>query len=368
MTPRAVEWTSVRRVLCARLDTLGDVLMTTPALRAVREHAPDSEVTLLTSRSGADIARFVPVIDDVIVYDAPWLKAAAPRLDSADDLAMIAELRARDFDAAIVFTVFSQSALPSAMLCYLAGIPLRLAYARENPYQLLSTWVPDPEPASGIRHEVERQLALVAAVGYHTSNTALAVRVPADARRRVQALLSAHGLSDGEPWLLLHPGATASSRRYPADRFGEVARTLAREMGAVILVTGDASERALADEVCRSAGPAANSLAGQLALDELAALVEAAPLLITNNTGPAHIAAAVGTPVVDVYALTNPQHTPWQVPSRVLSHDVPCRNCFKSVCPAGHNDCLRGIPAADVARAARDLLAETRYSARRRLA
>ena len=106
----------------------------------------------------------------------------------------------------------------------------------------------------------------------------------------------------------------------------------------------------------RMAQPA-RSLAGELVLAELAALVREADLLVTNNTGPAHIAAAVGTPVVDLYALTNPQHTPWQVRSRVLFHDVPCRYCYKSECPAGHHDCLRGVPPETVAAAACELLA-----------
>src|SRR5205085_708073 len=105
------------------------------------------------------------------------------------------------------------------------------------------------------------------------------------------------------------------------------------------------------------AGAGACSLAGRLGLPQLAATIELAPLLISNNTGPVHIAAALGTPVVDLYALTNPQHTPWQVPSRVLSHDVPCRNCYKSVCPLGHHDCLRGVPPEAVVTAARELLA-----------
>jgi len=95
-----------------------------------------------------------------------------------------------------------------------------------------------------------------------------------------------------------------------------------------------------------------------LNLAELAALLKRAPLLISNNTGPVHVASAVGTPVVDLYALTNPQHTPWGVPCRVLSHDVPCRNCFKSICPEGHNDCLRKVPPADVVRAALELLGD----------
>ena len=91
-------------------------------------------------------------------------------------------------------------------------------------------------------------------------------------------------------------------------------------------------------------------------LGELAALLSLAPVLITNNTGPAHVAAATGTPVVDLYALTNPQHTPWAVPSRVLFHDVPCKYCYKSVCPTGHHDCLRRVPPEAVAQAARELL------------
>ncbi|MDQ5852190.1 MAG: glycosyltransferase family 9 protein, partial [Chloroflexota bacterium] len=101
------------------------------------------------------------------------------------------------------------------------------------------------------------------------------------------------------------------------------------------------------------------SLAGKLSLPELAALIEQAPLLLSNNTGPVHIAAAVGTPVVDLYALTNPQHIPWMVPQRVLFHDVPCKYCYKSVCPEGHHNCLRLVTPQSVVQAVRALLDET---------
>jgi ADP-heptose:LPS heptosyltransferase len=103
-------------------------------------------------------------------------------------------------------------------------------------------------------------------------------------------------------------------------------------------------------------GASSHSLAGQLDLGALCALIALAPVLITNNTGPAHIAAAVGTPVVDLYALTNPQHTPWGVESRVLNRDVPCKYCYKSACPAGHHDCLR-VPPEEVVSATLELLA-----------
>jgi ADP-heptose:LPS heptosyltransferase len=107
------------------------------------------------------------------------------------------------------------------------------------------------------------------------------------------------------------------------------------------------------------------SLAGRLGVDGLTALLSFAPLLISNNTGPVHIAAALGTPVVDLYALTNPQHTPWRVANRVLSFDVPCKYCYKSICPEGHNDCLRRIAPSAVVQAALDLYRETRQGALR---
>jgi lipopolysaccharide heptosyltransferase II len=357
MTHPAAAWASTRRLLCIRLDSMGDVLMTTPAIRALKESGRDRHITLLTSPSGAAVAALVPHVDDVVPYDAPWLKATRARLSAADDRGVIETLRDGRFDGAVIFTVFSQSALPAAMLCHLADIPLRLAHARENPYQLLTTWVPDPEPAQGIRHEVERQLALVAEVGSHPSDTRLVLRVPAAARAGADALLTGVGIGPLDPWLVLHPGASAASRRYPSDRFARAVRAICTSRPHRVLVTGDANESVLVADVCARVGKCAVDLAGRLDFAALAALIAAAPLLITNNTGPAHIAAAVGTPVVDLYALTNPQHTPWQVASRVLSHDVPCRNCFKSVCPYGHNACLRGVEPDELTRAALELLA-----------
>ncbi|MBO0700981.1 MAG: glycosyltransferase family 9 protein, partial [Zavarzinella sp.] len=159
---------------------------------------------------------------------------------------------------------------------------------------------------------------------------------------------------------VMHVGASAASRRYPAGLFAAAAPDLAED-GVRLVFTGSAAEEELVELVRAGMGGFSHSLAGELTLAELAALLRRAPLLISNNTGPVHVACAVGTPVVDLYALTNPQHTPWGVPCRVLSHDVPCRNCYKSVCPEGHNDCLRRIPPAAVVQAALELLADRTY-------
>ena len=352
-------WDHAESVLCVRLDNMGDVLMTTPAIRAVKEARPGRRVTLLASPAGAEVAALAPEIDEVIAYDAPWMKATAPRADSRPEYDMAGRLRDAGFDAAVIFTVYSQNPLPAAFLCYLADIPLRLAHCRENPYQLLTDWAPDPEPDRTLRHEVRRQLDLVAMIGCRTENERLSLRVPDASRRRVLRLLGGLRLNPERPWVVIHPGASAPSRRYPKESYAQVARRLTADYGWQVLFTGSESERGLVQDIRGAMGAPSYSLAGRLGLGDLAALLSLAPLLIANNTGPVHIAAAVGTPVVDLYALTNPQHTPWGVPCRVLSHDVPCKFCYKSVCPEGHHDCLRLVPPDAVVAAARALCAET---------
>lgn len=349
-------WHEHRELLCVRLDSIGDVLMTTPAIRALREQCPDRRITLLTSSAGAKAAELVPEIDRTIVYDAPWMKPEPADLSSRADCAMVERLRAGRFDAAAIFTTFTQSPLPAALTCHLAGVPARLAHCREKPYHLLTDWVPEREPENGIRHEVQRHLDLVSTVGASTTRTGLSLRVPPEAAAGALAALHDAGHDPDEPWLVVHPGSTASSRRYPPELYAEAMRALTGRTGHRVVVTGDPTERQLAEGLAADLGAAAISLAGRLSFAQLCGLIAASPLLVCNNSGPAHVAAAVGTPTVALYALTNPQHTPWQVASRVLHHDVPCRWCFMSVCPEGHHACLRLVPPADVAAAAAELL------------
>jgi lipopolysaccharide heptosyltransferase II len=344
----------VRRILCIRPDNLGDVLMTTPAIHALKHAYPGRHLTLLASGSGAQAARFIDDIDDVIEYHAPWVKHDKP-IDAAADLAMRERLESLGFDAAVIFSVYSQNPLPAAMLCHLSNIPRRLAHCRENPYGLLTDWVVECEPQQGTRHEVERQLALVASVGAHASDTRMRFDLRAADEASLQRKLAERGIDIDAPYFVMHPGATAASRRYPPERFAQAGRELATRTGWPVLVTGSSSEAALCESV--SAGDARIvDLAGELQLGELAALIKQARVLISNNSGPVHIASALGAPVVDLYALTNPQHMPWQTTHRVLYHDVPCRWCYRSVCPEGHHLCLLGVSVDEVVDAALSLL------------
>lgn len=241
-------WSRAESILFVRLDTIGDVLMTTPAMRAFKQREAGAagglgcgsgggldgspgrsgrrspggsgrglrtSITLLTSPVGAEVARFIPEIDHVIVYEAPWMKATPPRDGSRAETDLLSLLKQRRFDAAVIPTVYSQNPLPSALLCYLAEIPLRAAHCRENPYQLLTHWIKDPEPETLVRHEVQRQLDLAAALGAATERRTLSFLVPPEAREEAARLLHTARIDVAQPWVLAHPGATAPSRRYP---------------------------------------------------------------------------------------------------------------------------------------------------------
>ncbi|HVU68720.1 MAG TPA: glycosyltransferase family 9 protein [Ktedonobacteraceae bacterium] len=354
-------WKNAHKLLLVRLDNLGDVLLMTPALRALKRALPQTDLTLLCSPVGAQVGRLNPDLAQVIVYEAPWIDPwqKLPR-DSQREQEMIARLKAGQFDGAIIFTSFRQSSLPAAYLCYLADIPLRLAASLDGPGSLLTIRHRHPER---MMHEVERALDLVSALGVEPAESRLVLRVPAPAVQDVENYLAEWQLTEQYPLIALHPGCTMPARTYPWELYSEVARLLVEQLDAVVLITGAAGERALVERV-RERMPAAArertlAVAGALPFPAFCGLLQRADLLITNNTGPMHIAAAVQTPVVALFALTNPpeQWGPWQVAHRQLFHEVACRLCYSRVCPY-EQECLRLVSPPMIVQAAGELLAE----------
>lgn len=356
-------WRAARRILAVRLDNLGDVLVTTPAIRAIKASLPDVAVTLLASPVGAQAGRLNPDVDDVIVYEAPWVDPwqRLPH-DSAREQAMIATLREGRYDAAVIFSSFRQSPLPAAYLCYLADIPLRAAASIDGPGSLLTARHKHPERPM---HEVERGLDLVAALGMATEDDDLVLRVPVTDRTALSARLQEMGIAGDRPLVVLHPGCTMPARTYPWELYAQVAGLLVRRLDARVILTGTAEEQALVERIHGQIDPAARAAvhccAGLLPFPQFCALIARADLAITNNTGPMHVAAAVKTPVIALFALTNPpeQWGPWRVPHRQLYHDVPCRLCYSRVCPRGQ-ECLRLVTPDAVVTAAEALLSAAR--------
>lgn len=299
---------------------MGDLLMSSPAIRALKETF-DAQITILTSSAAAGIVRQLPQIDDCIVADLPWVKnPSATSLAEFNEL--IGLISNRNFDLAVIFSVYSQNPLPAAMLAWQAGVPQRLAYSRENPYGLLSHWVPDEEPFSVLKHQVRRDLDLVASIGATTSCEKIQISTPPYAWTQALHKLSAAGVDPGQPWLILHAGVSEDKRQYPASRWIETAKLIRDKLGVQVLFTGSGAEKTLTDTLQHAAGIKTFSVAGVFDLDEFTALIARAPLVISVNTATAHLAAAVATPVIVLYALTNPQHSPWKAKGKVFPFDV----------------------------------------------
>lgn len=352
-------WNKLKNILCIRPDNLGDVIMTIPAIRALKESSAERKITLLASKAGSPVARFIPEVDEVIEYDPFWVKN-----DSADSVQafnnIVQHIKEKNFDGAVIFTVYSQNPLPAALLCYLAGIPNVAGYCRENPYHLINCWIPDREPLFDIRHEVIRQLDLVAHLGAVTASNRLSLRVNNEVIKRVAAQVQ-QLLPCGKPFIILHPGVSEAKRQYAPELFVPAAKEIINDLDYQVLLTGSTSERVLTDSMQQQIGCGACSVAGDFTLEEFIALIKLAPVIVSNNTGPVHIAAAVGTPVVVLYARTNPQHTPWKVKHKVLPFEVPAalqskNTIIEYASQRAFNKKVPMVKPAQIVKAVKDLL------------
>jgi lipopolysaccharide heptosyltransferase II len=315
------EWAGCKNILCIRPDNMGDLIMSAPAMRALKEGL-GCAITLLTSSMAAGIVPFLPEIDELIQWNAPWVKSN--QISNADSFySLIDELRNRQFDAAVIFTVYSQNPLPSAMIAYLAGIPKRLAYCRENPYDLLTHWVPDKEPYRFVQHQVQRDLQLVETIGVSTQNKKLHLQLQKNRWPEVSEKLSSIGLDLQKPWLIAHAGVSERKREYPQELWIDTGKKLVHELGYQVILTGSGAENQKLQRLQSGIGKQAFNAAGLLSLEEFITLVKRSPLVLSVNTSSIHIAAALGTPVVVLYALSNPQHAPWMATGRVLIYDIP---------------------------------------------
>lgn len=315
-----------------RLDSLGDLLITGPALRALA-HGSD-HLTLLCGPIGRPAAELLPGVDDVLTWRAPWIDAAPEPVtrEHVEDLRRLVE--AGRFDRALIFTSFHQSALPTALVLRMAGVPWVGAISEDYPGSLLELRhrVDDDLP------EPERALSLALAAGFELP--------PGDVGRlalRPEAIVPG---PEGR-YVVLHPGTSAPARAWPADRFRSACIQLA-ELGHTVLVTGSAGEAELTAYVADGVGV---DLGGRLDLRRLAGVLAGADVVVVGNTGPAHLAAAVGTPIVSLYAPTVPavRWAPYGVPVVLLGdQNAPCRDTRATTCPVPGHPCLASVMAGDV--------------------
>jgi lipopolysaccharide heptosyltransferase II len=321
---------TLKNILCVRPDNMGDVLLTQLAFRALKDTFAGSNITLLTSKSGAIVVPYILEIDKTLEFDLPWTYINENNRSSYKILKLVELIQKNKYDAGFIFSNFSQSALPSATLLYLANVPIRVGYSKENPYKLLTHWLPDNEPFKGVNPGVMRQLNLTESIGATTKNLDLNLKINQKDANTLRKKLLKKGINSKLPYIVLHPGASEEKRRYPKEMFRIAARLLVKKLGIPVLVTGTEDETSLASFIVKGINKKIVSVCNELSLGELIALINHARVLVSNNTGPVHIASALKTPVVVLYATTNPEHTPWRVLNRVLYFDVSPQNQSKN--------------------------------------
>lgn len=332
--PRLARPARVGHVLVARADSAGDVLLTGPAIRAVAAGA--RKVTLLCGPRGRAAAQLLPGVDDIVEQALPWIDpppAEAPKRSEVDAMAArLAELRV---DQALVFTSFHQSALPLALVLRMAGVRRISAISDDYPGSLLD-----------LRHraplglpEPERALSLAAAAGF---------TLPPGDDGALRIVVPAVPAAERDPdRVVVHPGTSVPARACPPERVGEIVAALAAA-GRRVLVTGGPHERELTASV---AGRHGVDLGGRTSLAELATLLAGANCAVVGNTGPAHLAAAVGTPVVSLFAPTvsfgqwGPYRVPWV---RLGDATAACRNTRATTCCVPGHPCLSTVDPDEV--------------------
>jgi ADP-heptose:LPS heptosyltransferase len=332
-----------RRCLAVRLDNAGDVLLAGPAIRAVA--AGCDQVTVLAGPRGADAARLLPGAGDVLVWLAPWVGLDPPPVAAGEVAALVRRLAAGAFTDAVIFTSFHQSPLPTALVLRLAGIGRIAAISEDYPGSLLDV----RHRLDGDVPEAVRALSLARAAGFDLppgDGGRLAVRHP---------LPEVAALTGDGPYVVLHPGATAPARCWPAAHWAQAAARLAARQRRV-LVTGGGAERELTATVAAAGesrggapGGLVTDLGGRTGLAELAAVLAGADAVMVANTGVAHLAAAVRTPVVSLFAPVVPaaRWAPYGVPVILLGdQSAPCRGSRAVRCPVPGHPCLSSVTAA----------------------
>ena len=355
----AIDLSAVREVLVLRLDRIGDVLMALPALADLRRALPSARIRLAVGRWSEEVAAMAPV-DEVIVWSAPWAGRPGEGAESRRSLARKARERAaRPPDVAIDL----QGDVRAAFLMRLTSARARVGYANTGGRSWLTHVVPLDETVSWVEQN-RRAVEVVAGPRQETTTRAHVAADPAWSR----ALLEREGLAGRRPLVAIHPSGGRTIKQWPVERWREVARRLQEELGATVAVTGGVGDVALARALGSGLPRPVIDLAGRLSVAETMAVIGALDLFLSPDTGPMHMACAMGTPSVAVFgpsaaeryssADLSPQpalhvvvrRELWCAPCNLIRR--PPEECVADVTP----ECLRIVTVDDVYEAAATLL------------
>ena len=343
---------AIKKLLVRSTNWIGDAIMTTPAVRAIRHNFPDARISMLAKPWVAPVFAHSPNVDEIIVYDANG-RHGGP----LGPLRLAKELRAHDFDAAILL----QNAIEAALIVFMAGIPTRIGFDTDGRRFLLTHAVRRTKAIKKI-HQTGYYIKILEGLGMAGGSHALELSLgPEDIRQAVK-LLKARGVDPSHPIVGINPSATfGPAKQWFPERYAALGDLLAREMGASILIFGGPADQALGRTITDLMTTPAVDFSGRTSLGEAMALIGRCSAFVTNDSGLMHVAAALDTPLVAVFGSTNSTTTsPFSDTSRIVRVPTPCSPCMQKVCPLKdterHMDCMRNVSVDMVADVVKDLL------------
>ena len=338
----------VQRLLIRSTNWIGDAVMTTPAVRAIRENFPRAEISLLAKPWVAPVFAHSPHVDRIVVYDA-----GGRHRGTAGKLRLAKDLRRCRFDAAILL----QNAIEAALITWLAGIPVRVGFDTDGRRLLLTHPVHRTREVKTV-HQTGYYLAMLAGAGLRTGGPELFLRLGGDDRRRAARRLAAMGVTGGRRLIGINPSATfGPTKQWFPQRFAALADRLQAKYDAAVAIFGGPGDRRLGERIAGAMAQPPLDLCGRTDLGEAMALIAACDLFVTNDSGLMHVAAALDVPLIAIFGSTNPVTTgPFSGRSRVVKSTVDCAPCLQPRCPLGHMNCMRDITVDTVFAAAGELL------------
>ena len=347
--PQTTNHKKGKRVLIVRLDKIGDVLLSTPVIKAMREACPDSYIAFMVRPYAKEILEDNPYLNEVIVYD----KNGSQR-GFLKNLSFIRSLRRKKFDIALILHPTTRTHLVVSS----AGIPRRIGYNKKWGF-LLTTRVPHTKQY-GLKHEIDYALDILRYIGLEPKDKALYMPVNNRSEHKIDALFKESGISKNDRCIAVNPGASCASKRWSADRFAKVANRLIEKCGAKIVVLAGEADKRFGDKVASLLEKNCVNLSGRTSVADVASVLRRVSLFVSNDSGPVHIACAVGTPVIAIFGRNDRGLSPqrWGPTGKrdiVLHKDVGCVECLAHNCKRGFK-CLEAITVDEVLAAAEKIL------------
>jgi len=338
---------AINNILIVKLSAIGDVVHALPVAHALKQCFPAAKITWVVEKPALELVSNHPDIDEVLVFDKLKFKSLRGLLVEAPPF--IRQLRDRHFDVALDL----QAIFKGAIIAYLSGAPKRLVYCNTRE---LSHWMSKRvvgEHSSG--HVVERYLDVVRSLGCQIDKAVFNVTVTPQEAASAIAIARHVGLETEQPYVILSPGANWPNKRWPVRQFAALADKLYDD-GIIPVLSGGPGDKKLADEIIDSSAIPPVDLTGKTTLKQLAYMIQEARAFVGGDTGPMHLAAAIGTPVVAFYGPTDTNRNgPYGDGHKTLVADWDCAGCWKRSCPKGR-DCLSNIDIEAVYQAVRGVI------------